>query len=116
MTAGTYNFTIEQGSTFKRTLALKTTADAPFDLSDVTEVRAQMRRAFNSSTKVDFVCAVGEDPTEGKIDFEMDAETTAAISITQGLEWKYDVEIEFSDGTIQRIMQGTVTVSPEVTK
>ncbi|MNJ76446.1 hypothetical protein D3C77_737290 [compost metagenome] len=48
----------------------------------------------------------------GTITRTLSAAQTAALTWTEGV---YDLEVQFPDGTVQRYLQGTVTVSREVT-
>jgi hypothetical protein len=116
MSAGTHNITIEQGATFLRSLLYKEAGDAgdPIDLTDWT-ARAQMRPSADSSTSYDFECVIADDPTTGVITWSMSAEDTAAI-VPMDSGFVYDLEIEHTDGTVRRLLQGTVTLSAEVTK
>ena len=45
----------------------------------------------------------------------MSASATSTAGLTPG-QYVYDVEIESSAGTVTRLLEGTVTVNPEVTK
>jgi len=114
MASGTYNITIEQGATFTKTLIYRDLNGAPIDLTDVSEARAQMRATIASVTAEDFTVTVDADPTSGKLHWSMDATTTATL--TAPSTQYYDLEIEFDSGVVKRLLQGTVTVSPEVTR
>lgn len=48
----------------------------------------------------------------GTLTRTMSAATTAALAWTEAV---YDLEVEYADGTVQRYLQGRVTVSREVT-
>jgi hypothetical protein len=47
------------------------------------------------------------------LSMSLTAEETAALEWTSGV---YDLEIEAEDGFVTRLLSGTVTVSPEVTR
>jgi len=126
MRAGTYNFTCEQGSTFTRLIELEEPdllADptgetfVPINIEGYT-ARMQIRRTIDSSaTLVSLTTENGgltvnpSDP-DNQILISMSDAVTASIS-TSGV---YDLEIQSPDGTVSRILQGTVTLSPEVTR
>lgn len=112
--SGTFNITIEQGATFQKTLIYKDANGDAIDLTNVTEARAQIRPTKASETVEDFTVEVDDDPTTGKIHWSMDATTTAGL--TAPSTQYYDLEIEFSDGTVRRLLQGTATVDAEVTR
>jgi hypothetical protein len=112
--SGVYNITINQGATFQKTLIYKDHLGAPVDLTDVIDARAQLRPVANSVTFVEFDVEVDAVPTSGKIHWSMSATNTA--SITAPFTQVYDLEIEYLDGTVKRLLQGSATISPEVTK
>ena len=111
MAAGTYNFILEQGATFTRQLTVKENGSA-MNLTNYT-VASKMRSTHDSSTVAGtFTCTVS-DASGGKITMNMTATTTAAIE--EGM-YVYDIEITNSAGTVTRILEGEITVNPEVTR
>jgi hypothetical protein len=116
MAAGTYNITIEQGATFTLPLTYKDADDDPVPLTDAL-ARMQIRQKVTSTDTIvdldsDTLGGITiSDP--GGITVVISDEVTAAITIKTGV---YDLEIEWVDGTVTRLLQGTVTVSPEVTR
>ena len=111
MAAGTYNFILEQGATFNRILTVKENNSA-MNLTNYT-VASKMRSTHDSGTVVGtFTCTIS-DAANGKITMQMTNSTTSAIE--EGI-YVYDLEITASSGTVTRIMQGNVTVNPEVTR
>lgn len=114
MAAGNLAILIEQGATFKKLLNYTNIDGTPIDLTDVDEVRAQMRLGnASSSTMIAFTCSVQGDPTNGQILWTMPASTTSTA--TAGA-WVYDLEVAFNSGEVRRLLQGNVTVSAEVTR
>jgi len=109
------NIKIEQGSTFSRTIVLKDDQGTPVDLTGAT-VTSKMRQTFDSATAYTFTCTLSPTPTDGTFTWVMSATNTALIALTGGTTFVYDVEVLFADTTVMRILQGTVSVSPEVTK
>ena len=111
MAAGTYNFILEQGATFNRILTLKENNSA-MNLTNYT-VASKMRSTHDSGTVVGtFTCTIS-DATAGEITMQMTNSTTAAIE--EGI-YVYDLEITNSAGTVTRLMEGNITVNPEVTR
>ena len=113
MSAGTYNFTLEQGTTFIRALSLQENGTA-MNLTGYS-VASQMRSTHDSSTVVGtFTCSVS-NATGGTISMLMSASTSG--NIEEGM-YVYDIEITNSGGSgcVKRILQGRVTVTPEVTR
>lgn len=126
MRAGTYNFTCEQGSTFTRLIELEEpdlVADptgetfSPIDISGYT-ARMQIRRTLESSSPMislttennRLVINPGDEANQILINLSDDETSTLT---TNGV---YDLEIESPGGVVSRILQGTVTVSLEVTR
>jgi hypothetical protein len=125
MAAGTLNLTIEQGAYFEADLALtdNETVPSPIDLTGVT-VRAQIREKTSSSTiAASFTCVVTDD-VGGLINISMSATTTAAIAAavqpTAGTKtnrlYLWDLELVYSATKVIRLLQGSVTLSPEATR
>ena len=111
MAAGTYNFILEQGATFNRILTVKENNSA-MNLTNYT-VASKMRSTHDSGTVVGtFTCTIS-DATAGDITMQMTNSTTAAIE--EGI-YVYDLEITNSAGTVTRLMEGNITVNPEVTR
>jgi|TARA_R100000030_G_C3209978_1_gene113092 hypothetical protein len=112
MAAGTYNFTLEQGSTFSRQITVQENSTA-LNLTGYT-ARMQMRSTHDSSTiALTYTSTIASPASNGKINLSATATQTAAIE--EGI-YVYDLEIESSGGEVTRLMEGQVTVTPEVTR
>ena len=112
MAAGTYNFTLEQGSTFSRQITVQENSTA-LNLTGYT-ARMQMRSTHDSSTiALTYTSTIASPASNGKINLSATATQTAAIE--EGI-YVYDLEIESSGGVVTRLMEGKVTVTPEVTR
>ncbi len=111
MAAGTYNFIMEQGATFSRQLTVKEDGSA-MDLTGYS-VASKFRSTHDSSTVVGtFTCTI-TSASGGVISMAMTASTTADIE--EGI-YKYDLEITSGSGTVTRLLEGDITVNPEVTR
>jgi hypothetical protein len=112
MAAGNHNFTLEQGSTFDREITVQENSLA-LNLTGYS-ARMQMRSTHDSaSIALTFTAAIASPATAGKINLGATATATAAVE--EGI-YVYDLEIESSAGSVTRILEGTVTVTPEVTR
>ena len=109
------NIKIDQGATFQSRVNLKTNLGNPVDLTGCT-IASKMRRTFSDSVAYSFTCTIESPATDGSFTWVMPAATTAGIDLSGGTTFVYDVEVTFADNTVQRVMQGSVSVSPEVTK
>lgn len=114
MAAANYPITIEQGATFSKTIVYKDANGNPVNLTNVTEARAQVRPTASSSTFKDFVVAVSGSPANGTLSWSMAASVTETLAAPYSQV--YDLEIEFASGEVRRLIQGTVTIVPEVTR
>lgn len=118
MAAFKLNLCIDQGATFTKLAMWKTgkKPGVPVDLTGCT-ARMQVR------AKQDAPDVLVELTTEnggivlggaaGTIALRIEAAATAAYEWRSGV---YDLEIIFADGTVRRLMYGSVSVSLEVTR
>ena len=113
MTAAVYNLVIDQGSDFAIDLTIKELGSVK-DLSSYS-ARAQMRSSRASTTvAATFTCAVLNPPTNGII--KMSLSNTVSSAVAAG-RYFYDLEIHTSgDAVVRRLIQGEVTLNPEVTR
>ena len=115
MAAGIYNFTIEQGTTFKRTFKYKDANGDGVDLSSHA-VRMQIRKTIGG----DLISSFTEEGTDkftvggvanNEFTLIIAASTTAAYTFNTAV---YDIEIE-KDNEVTRLLQGKIKLSKEVT-
>jgi len=111
MSAGNYNFILEQGATLDRTVTVQESGSA-MDLSDYTP-RMQVRETHDSANILLTITCSVNNASEGVIRLQASATATAAVE--EGI-YVYDLEIESSGGAVTRLLQGNVTVTPEVTR
>lgn len=104
------NIVIDQGTSFSTSINLTDTDDAVIDLTDFTGA-AQMRKHFTSSNSTPFVVTIV--PADGVVQLSLTANTTANLVAGR---YVYDVELTDTNGTISRIVEGIVTVTPNVTR
>ncbi|MFW6032457.1 MAG: hypothetical protein ACOCTI_03690 [Phycisphaeraceae bacterium] len=108
--------TLYQGATFDKRFTWKAGGD-PVDLTGC-QVRAQVRRHLRATeTLLDMTLdndqAKLHDPAAGRFGLYLDATTTAELAFSSGV---YDLEVEFPDGTVVRLLSGDVTLDREVTR
>ena len=111
MAAGKYNFTLEQGTTFNREITVQESGSA-MNLTGYTP-RMQMRSTHDSSTIALTFTATVSNASQGKI--SLTATDTVTSAVEEGI-YVYDLEIESSSSGVTRLMEGKVTVTPEVTR
>ena len=111
MSAGTYNFTIEQGTTFSRVLTLQENGSA-MNLTGYS-VASQMRSTHDSSSIVATFSGSVTNASSGQLTLSLTNSQTSAI---EEAIYVYDVEITSGAGSVTRILEGNITVTPEVTR
>jgi hypothetical protein len=114
MSAGIYDFIMDQGSTFNLEVLYRDTNDAIIDLTGYTAAM-QIRKSYDTPVILNLTTENGGITITGnlgKIDIQASATQTGAI--LNG-EYVYDLEITLGT-TVQRVIQGTVNVTPEVTR
>lgn len=87
----------------------------PIDLTDYT-ARMQARVSYEAGTAVLNLTngtGIALGGTAGTIDLVVPATITAAIVADQ---YVYDLEIESDSSEVTRVVQGTLIVTPEVTR
>ena len=112
MSAGTYNLVIDQGSDFALDLVIKQSGSA-LNLSNYSG-RAQLRTSvLASSVSATFTVSV-TDAANGALKMQLPAATSTGLAAGQYVQ---DLEIFTSaDAIVKRIVGGTVTITPEVTR
>jgi hypothetical protein len=126
MAAGRYSFTIEQGSTLNLELQYKDSNNIPIDLSNYGG-RMQIRPTIESSeiiislsssllpdgTGLNFSGSNNVTPPEsGSIGIYISAISSSLFNFSEAV---YDLEI-YSGDVVNRILEGKVTLSKEVTR
>ena len=126
MIAGTYNMTIEQGSTFGRLISVEQpdlvtdptgATFKPFLLNGYT-ARMQIRRNVDSSTAMLSLTTENGGITinPGTANTEIKLSVTATNTALLTSDGVYDLEIISSLGEVSKVIRGIVTVIPEVTR
>lgn len=115
MAAGIYNFTIEQGATFKRTFKYKDDNGDALNLSSHA-IRMQIRKNVGGDLVSSFTTEGTDKFTVGGVgnnEFTLiiSAGTTSTYTFNTAV---YDIEIELS-GEVTRLLQGKIKLSKEVT-
>ena len=104
------NLVIDQGTTFSMDLNVTNDDGTAKDLANYS-VAAQIRKSYGA-TKVDFTTAKVD--AEGKITLSLTAAQTSALKAGR---FVYDCEITAtSPAETLRIIEGIITVTPEVTR
>lgn len=112
-----HNFFVYRGATFSEQIEWKDENGVAIDLTGFT-ARMHMRDTLEATTP--FLTLTTENGgialggAAGTVDLLASAVATSAIIVTSGV---YDLELVAGDGvTVTRLLEGLVTISPEVTR
>jgi hypothetical protein len=104
------NIVIDQGSDYEVSVNVKDANNTPIDLAGYTGA-AQMRKHYTSLTSHSF--GVNITALTGEVTLSMPANTSNLISPGR---YVYDCELTSISNTKIRIVEGIVTVTPQVTR
>lgn len=110
------NLNIDAAADYSSTVTISSVAsdgtETAFDLTGYT-VTASIRKTFASATATAFTVAINSPATAGNVTISLtDVQTTA---LDRG-RYVWDMVATSGAGTITRVLQGTVTVNPSVTR
>lgn len=103
------NLVIDQGSNFTTTVTITDDDGNAMDLSGYSGA-AQIRKHYSSSNSVAFNVAIAN--STGEVTLSLLANATA--NMIPG-RYVYDCELTLA-GVVSRILEGIVTITPEVTR
>lgn len=102
------NLVIDQGSTFSQVISLTDSSDVSVN-TDVYTARGQIRKHYLSNSSVSFTTTLADG------DLTLSLTSTQTANIVAG-RYVYDVELIDASNNVIRLMEGIVTITPEVTK
>lgn len=102
------NLVVDQGSTFASSIELLDQNDEPINVTNFS-ARGQIRKHYSSTNAVSFTTGL----SNGTLVVSLTANQTA--DMVSG-RYVYDIELIDDIGTVTRILEGIVTVTPEVTR
>ncbi len=118
MSAGKYNFTIEQGADLSRVFTWKDANGSPVSLVGYT-ARMKIKDSSTGTTILSLTNAADANGNVltlgglvGTITLTIKSVTTTAMTFTEG---KYDLELVDASNKVTRLVQGIVSLSQEVT-
>ena len=112
MAAGYTELFLEQGTTFQSSITLDGVSGEPYDLTGFI-AKSQIRKSYYStSPTAEFSVTINQPPTSGIIVLNLTAAQTANVAPGR---YVYDVLIRDNPGTVTRVLEGIVNVSPRVT-
>lgn len=114
--AAFYHLVIDQGATLRDSFIYKDSHSVAIDLTGYS-ARSQIRTSHSALTPILSISTQNSTiiitPLTGVITFAVPATTTAAL--TPG-NYVWDLEIVDGAGVVTRLVGGTCTITPEVTR
>ena len=105
------NLYVDAGSTYSNIITVTASNGLPLNLVGYT-VASQMRKSYQSSQVYAFTASIYLAES-GKIRLQLTDEQSALIPSGR---WLYDVEIASPAGVISRVVEGIVTINPQITQ
>jgi hypothetical protein len=104
---------IDQGTTFSNIINITDdTTNTPVNIQGYI-VSSQMRRSYYSANpSANIICTVTNAP-EGEVTMSMTAANTSNIKAGRYL---FDVETIDTVGNVSRILEGIITITPQITR
>ena len=106
------NIIVDQGADFLTSITVTDDAGAVVDLTGYTG-SGQIRKHYDSSTSTTFALVFGSPRSDGVVTLTLGRTVTANL---ESGRYVYDVELTTSANTRSRLIEGMVTVTPEVTR
>jgi hypothetical protein len=104
------NLVLDQGADFSVTVYFNQEAGIPKDLTGWTS-RSQLRKSYYSTSATTISSNIS-DASNGEITLSLTANTTANIKAGR---YVYDLEV-VNAASVLRVIEGIITVMPEVTR
>lgn len=104
------NINIDQGADFDTVINVTDDDGNIIDLTGYTAT-AQMRKHYTSTNAISFSASIS--PLVGTVTLAMDANTSAGINFGR---YVYDCELRSNTNIVTRLVEGIVTVTPNVTR
>jgi hypothetical protein len=113
--AFSYNLIVNQGETFSKTFTYKAGGVA-VNLSTHT-ARMQIRNSYAAtSALIDLTSAAGDITLNSSGEIVVGIASSVTTALTAPDTGVYDLEIVTSAGAVTRLVQGNVSITPEVTR
>ena len=110
--AAVANFTIDQGTTFSSTVTVKDSTGSALDLTGYTATANMALGYASTRTRTALTIAFASDRTTGDVTMSLTATQTAALEAPA--RYVFDMDITDSSGTVTRIIEGLMTIRPNV--
>ena len=106
------NLTVDQGTSFTSDVTVKDANGNAFNLTGYT-ANAKMAKGFASTrTRTTITTTVAADATTGVVTLSLSSTVSAGLDAER---YVYDLEItQTSSGNVTRVIEGIITVRPQV--
>lgn len=105
------NLFVDQGSDYSSIITVTSASGAPLNLLGFT-AKSQMRKSYGASLAYNFTAEIYDEST-GRIRLSL---TAAQSELIPAGRYLYDVEITSDTGIKKRVVEGIVTVTPQITQ
>lgn len=109
--AVTSNLILDQGSDFTVTVNYNDQDGLPKNLTGYS-ARSQMRKSYYSTSATNFTANIS-DPINGEITLSLSSNVSANVKAGR---YVYDLEVVSNANVVIRVVEGIITVMPEVTR
>jgi hypothetical protein len=107
------NLSIDQGASFSSDVTVKDANNNAFNLTGYTAAAKMAKGYASTRTRTTITATVAGDATTGVVTLSMTAADTASLDAER---YVYDLEItQTSSGAVTRVIEGIITVRPQVT-
>ena len=107
------NQEIDQGSTFSKQITVYETDGLTIQNLTGYTAASQIRKNYTSTAYTTILATIQTPATNGVIVMSLTAVQTAALKSGR---YVYDLQITAADTTVTRVIEGIITIKPEVTK
>ena len=104
--------TIDQGATFSSTVDLTNSDATAMNVAGYTFV-SQIRKSFYSTNPTANIAVTIDDAANGRVRLSANADTTANIKAGR---YVYDLKMTTDENITIRVIEGIVTITPQVSK
>ena len=111
--ASILNQVIDQGTTFSKQITVYETDGSTIQNLTGYTAASQIRKNYTSTAYTTILATIQTPATNGVIVMSLTAVQTAALKSGR---YVYDLQITAADTTVTRVLEGIITIKPEVTK
>jgi len=106
------NLTVDQGTSFTSDVTVKDANGNAFDLTGYTATAKMAKGYASTRTRTTITTTVAADATTGVVTLSLTSTVTAGLDAER---YVYDLEItQTSSGNVTRVIEGIITVRPQV--